>query len=188
MINGPWLQTATGRAFPLTAFSPEDFDPQDLCMQLPRVIRYHGAAGLYSTAQHSLIVAAHLPPALQLEGLLHDGHEYITGDVPAPIQRLFPELVAWTDSVRRSFAIRFGLPEEVSREVVDADLRALITERRDLMRKPPQTWGSVERFTPFPEPVAILPEDEVATAFRKKFEELISRRARLAARSIGGVF
>lgn len=64
----------------------------DIALSLSNMNR---AAGRFpwSVAQHSLLVARMLPPELVLEGLLHDAHEAITGDIPTPWANWLPDNV-----------------------------------------------------------------------------------------------
>lgn len=67
----------------------------------------------YSVAQHSLLVAQHLPRHLRLKGLLHDGPEYVAGDVPAPVKELLRASTEVYDRIEAGLAkvidLRFGL-------------------------------------------------------------------------------
>lgn len=100
-----------------------------------------GGRFYWSVAQHSLLVAHLLPPNLRLEGLLHDAHEAITGDIPTPFARWLPEEVRKTlDQGKRliqtEFESRIGYqpwPEppqvgSIAELVHRADHRAFLTE------------------------------------------------------------
>lgn len=57
-----------------------------------------------------------------------------------------------------------------------ADLRALATERRDLMSAPPRSWIALENVAPWPLKIEPLSPDEAQFAFLVRFDEL--QRAR----------
>lgn len=57
-----------------------------------------------------------------------------------------------------------------------ADLRALATERRDLMREPPRKWVFIENVAPWHEPIVPMSPDEAQTAFLARLEELERQR------------
>jgi 5'-deoxynucleotidase YfbR-like HD superfamily hydrolase len=88
----PWVQTATGRAFDLMAPTADmvDFNV-DLPEALARTARFCGAvlSGPYSVAQHSVVGADAIMREtgrldLAAAFLLHDGHEYVLGDLITP--------------------------------------------------------------------------------------------------------
>lgn len=82
-------------------FSTQDFDSaslkiEDIANALAHTVRWRGALGPWSVAEHSLLVAKALKkrdaaPITQLFGLLHDAAEAILGDMPSPLKGL-PEL------------------------------------------------------------------------------------------------
>jgi hypothetical protein len=79
---------------------PIDLDIRDIAHNLSLLCRYTGAFPFhYSVAQHSLLVAQMMevdghPPNTVLAGLLHDGAEYVFGDVNYHLKRL-PELAEY---------------------------------------------------------------------------------------------
>lgn len=57
MIVQPWIQTASARAFPLSAPSPEHVAWRDVAASLGRLCRFNGhSLAFYSVAQHCLLV------------------------------------------------------------------------------------------------------------------------------------
>jgi hypothetical protein len=116
-----------------------------IAQNLARINRWLGATELpISVAQHSLGVGNALPARMRIYGILHDGHEYVWGDVMTPtavaIERDFPGFCAWLDSRKTDMdiAIRraFGVPEptiDTLAAVHDADLRMAATEWASLM-------------------------------------------------------
>jgi len=95
----------------------------------------HTHHGLYSIAQHSVLVANHLPPSLKRWGLLHDASEAYLCDLPTPLKRL-PEFAPYREAEQAwlmCIAARYELDWPIPHEVEVADKRMLVTEMRDLM-------------------------------------------------------
>lgn len=160
----PWLQTHSGRRFPLVDPRPSDIYWPDVVYALAHVYRFGGHAGAYSVAQHSIVVADQLRPEWRVYGLLHDAHEAYIGDVPTPLKNLLEATAAPAHSLSRivqaidravfeAADLCYPVPQEIDEAVHIADRRALMTERRDLMNEPPpESWG--EEY----ERVALLPQ------------------------------
>jgi hypothetical protein len=157
----PWLQTHTGRAFPLINPTHEDVRWPDVIYALAHINRFTGHAGTYSVAQHSCLVAEQLPHDMKLYGLLHDAHEAYLGDISTPLKRMLKVLCGvhlWSlfdtmdEAIYRAADLSYPVPQTIREAVKLADTRAMMTERRDLMREPPQSWGKeYERVVPLPE-------------------------------------
>jgi len=127
--SNPWVQTYRGIHFDLTDPDPEKVDITDIAHSLARLNRFNGHGKRYSVAQHSLFVSSIVPPELEYEGLLHDAHEAYLGDISAPLKRLLPELREYEKRLSAIVRGRFGLPETLSEEVKEADLKALMIEK-----------------------------------------------------------
>ncbi len=160
-MTAPWSQTFSGRAFPMEDPDPSDVHWPDIIYGLAHINRFCGQAGPYSVAQHSVLVADQLPADMRLYGLLHDAHEAYIGDTSTPVKRALGirnRLSLWSlaDSVDRAIYLAAGLaypvPETIAEAVHIADMRALMTERRDLMKAPPKSWGAeYEALVPLPD-------------------------------------
>lgn len=132
--------TFTGCTFYVLDPRPEDVCIEDIAHHLSLICRFGGATPtLYSVAQHSVIVSAILdtpeaPVDRVLWGLLHDAAEAYVGDMVWPMKRA-PELAAFSaieERVMHVIAQHFGLSWPEPREVKQADLIALATEKRDV--------------------------------------------------------
>jgi len=107
-------------------------EPIDVALTLGRLPRWRGAANWWTVLQHSLLVEDLLshngqPPAVLAWGLLHDAHEWFTGDVPRPL--VTPALVQVQDEIDLLLAQRFGIAETAD-EV--RNLRAAVAWGDDL--------------------------------------------------------
>lgn len=146
VISRPFAQTTSGKPFPLINPLPSDVDWYDVASALACINRYTGNAGVYSVAQHSILVAKCVPEELRLHGLLHDAKEFAMGDLTRPAKLALAHYCgdAFEAGLKRlensiDFAIytAAGLPFPVSPEirgiVKHADLRVTVTEKRDVV-------------------------------------------------------
>lgn len=88
-----------GSVMDLANVLPSDIDFSEMAAGLSKIARFNGryACAAYSVAQHCVFVA----DAIHAEygdvdaagvGLVHDGHEYLIGDIPSPTAALIAHL------------------------------------------------------------------------------------------------
>lgn len=114
MNDKDWMMMPSGRhVFPLHV-KLEDIDIDDMSHNLGQICRYNGSVDdFYSVAEHSFNISNALrrdgaPPLVQLQGLLHDAPEYITGDMIRPLKNALalevPAAAAFLKQVDRRIA------------------------------------------------------------------------------------
>jgi hypothetical protein len=133
----PSIQLYDGSYFHFLEPSPVSIDV--LAHALCRVNRFSGHTRQpigYSVAQHSLNVMALLPRELQLQGLLHDLHEALVGDVAAPLKMLLPDYRLLERQVELDVHAWFNLPIDLDPLVKRADLWMLHVESTALLVHP----------------------------------------------------
>jgi 5'-deoxynucleotidase YfbR-like HD superfamily hydrolase len=119
----------SGRRLDLINPSPLDIEIADIAHGLARVARWNGqtkGAEIFSVAQHSLLVEALMgaiaPEAAhgaRLAALLHDGPEYVIGDMISPFKAVIGGAYKATESrLMAAIHIRFGLPAQAPPEVI----------------------------------------------------------------------
>jgi 5'-deoxynucleotidase YfbR-like HD superfamily hydrolase len=138
-------RTYTGKMLDFSRPSDADIDAEDIAHALARVCRYGGAMdGFYSVASHCVYVSRFLEEQghstyIQAAGLLHDATEAYLGDMVSGLKRLVPEYRrledAWEARVFKHFDVY--VTGRVKHIVKDADLRARLSEIRDLFREYP---------------------------------------------------
>lgn len=169
----PWAQTHSGRAFPLIDPTPSDVHWPDIAYALAHLNRFAGHAGAYSVAQHSIVVASILPREWRAYGLVHDAKEFVINDTPTPAkraQRMCAE--RWAGkmggqcvdmsrelmegdidaAIYESAGLIWPVPGEIDEAVHIADVRAMVTEKRDLLLPAPRPWG-FEHVAPLKDPI-----------------------------------
>ncbi len=172
-----WIQTASGRAWNLTAPTPDAVHWPDIAESLAKICRFNGHSTVfYSVAQHCCLVSDLLPPEHRLHGLLHDAHEAVVGDMTAPVKAVlkdlggngaFDHLAEITDrAVFAAAGLPFPWPTDVRAAVKWADMTLLATERRDLLAESAMPWGAL----PDPAPTRITP-----WAWPRAMEEWLTR-------------
>ena len=118
----------SGRRLDLLDPSPLDVEIGDIAHGLARVARWNGQTtgdSPFSVAQHSLVVEdlvrrlrPEIEPRWRLAALLHDGPEYVIGDMISPFKTaLGLDYRAFEDRLERAIHIRFGLPPKTPVEV-----------------------------------------------------------------------
>lgn len=155
-----WMLTATATAFELGRPRAGEVQLADIAHQLALINRFNGATTRpYSVAEHSLLVAEIFErqlgmanPAARLAALMHDAHECYLGDITSPVKRhLGEECRVLEASLERAVQERYGLRTAAAayrRQIRDADLIALATERRDLMPPHPGHWPGLDGVEP----------------------------------------
>lgn len=142
-----WMQTRDGHAVDLLRPDLSALTIEEVAHALARISRFSGhtrGEHIYSVAQHSVHVYEH---AASLEGLLHDAHEAILGDITSPVKAALRALggTSALDTLDGGLAAavrqRFGAATSMPRPVKVADLRMLATERRDLLGPEALPWN-----------------------------------------------
>ncbi len=145
-----WMQTLWGNEY--DPLNPDEtlIYTKEVAHSLAMQCRFNGhVKQFYSVAQHSVLVSNLLedwgaPLEVIKQGLLHDAAEAYTGDVISPIKQELPNLQIIEEYNHQAVARRFGLDYPFHSDVKRADITMLLTERRDLMRKPPRPWFNNE--------------------------------------------
>lgn len=174
-----WKQTISGRAFPMSAFSSLDIDLYgDVAEGLSRICRYGGAVpgNPFYVSQHSVVGAdAAMEETrdvnLAAYFLVHDGHEYVFGDMTTPVAKWLAQIanelyggsalnmvqtLIATAKARLDSAIwrAAGLPppgKTYRDKIAEYDLRMLATEQRQLLMPAPKSWGAaIDAAKPIP--------------------------------------
>lgn len=170
---GDWFLTFTGRKFYPMDPQPADICIRDIAHHLSLLCRFNGAVReFYSVAQHSCLVACHLPLPLRLIGLMHDATEAYVGDMVRPLKRSMPhyrtaEEFVWV-AIQSKFG--FGVTDNVMALVKRADNMALMTERRDLLIQSSHPWSNPEK--PWPEIIQPWSPALAEQRFLRLFDEL----------------
>jgi uncharacterized protein len=145
--RGDWIQTYMGRQFWPLDPDPLEIFIEDIAHSLSNQCRFTGHCHrFYSVAEHSVRAAAIVPEKDKLWGLLHDASEAYLVDLPRPLKRfsklgdLYREIEA---NLMAQVCHRFDLTLEQPTSVEHADRVMLVTEKRDLMRLPPEPWEDV---------------------------------------------
>jgi len=130
-----WQRMLSGRRLDLLDPSPLDIELDDIAHGLSRVARWNGqtsGAWAYTVAQHSVLVE-HLVGLLdrdlaqrwRLAALLHDGPEYVIGDMITPFKAVIgADYKAVDRALTRAIHLRFGLPAELPVEITRLIKRA----------------------------------------------------------------
>lgn len=140
---GDWMQTFTGKKFWPLDPRHDEIDIEDIAHALSCKCRFGGhALRFYSVAEHSVIVSKALPAGMEIYGLFHDAAEAYLPDVIHPIKKSLAGFDDIEAKVMKAVCQQFGLSLELMFDdrVKRADNRALMTERRDVMRPTAEEW------------------------------------------------
>ena len=115
----------SGRRLDLLHPSPLDIEIEDIAHGLARVARWNGQTvgdHPYSVAEHSMLVELILRrlkpkagPVERLAALLHDGPEYVIGDMISPFKAAIGiDYKEFEGKLAAAVHIRFGLPPDLA--------------------------------------------------------------------------
>jgi len=117
---------------------PEQIRVKDFALHLAKQCRYLGAVpGWYSNAEHCILgarVASNNDVARQF--LIHDAGEYVFGDMPSPIGRMFPDYKAAAHKFQLFLLKLYCGVEEFDPEVKIIDDAITSTEQKRIRKTP----------------------------------------------------
>ncbi len=123
--NRAWQRMLSGRRLDLLDPSPLDVEIEDIAHGLARVARWNGQTRgdhIFSVAQHSVLVEllagrqaeardVALDRTTRLAMLLHDGPEYVIGDMISPFKAVLGDDYKGVEArLLAAISLRFGLP------------------------------------------------------------------------------
>jgi uncharacterized protein len=150
-----------------------NFTIEDIAHGLANVCRYSGqCVRFYSVAEHSLLVSQISRSGFELAGLLHDAAEAFVGDVTGPLKKLVPEYKKIELRVQGAIFSRFGLPEEMPREVKEAELQVLAAEQAQIMPPGTSDWAVSAGIEPARIVVRHLTPPQARGLFLRRFDEV----------------
>lgn len=181
----PEILTHGGHYFNFERPEESVIDIEDIAHSLANLCRFSGhVQRFYSVAQHSVLVSELLPGPLKLAGLLHDAPEAYLGDVSAPLKTLLPDYRHIEDRVSAAVLGTFGLSYPLDPQVKVADMRALATEKRDLMPYSEVEWECIRGLEPHPKHIAGCSPIMAEMMFLEQFFALGGSRAGLKAEDL----
>lgn len=168
-----WYQTFTGRQFRPLAPRAEDICVEDIAHALANTCRFGGHVRFfYSVAQHCVLCSQNVAKD-RFQALLHDATEGYLGDVVKPLKNLLPDYVKIEDRLWAVIAKRYRIPVELSPDVLLADVRALATERRDLLNNRMRYhWAHTEGVEPWKERIIPVSPSVAEHLFLERFSVL----------------
>lgn len=173
-----WILTYTGRRLDPLAPDPAQIDPLDIAHALANLCRFNGhTKRFYSVAQHSVLVARHVPCQFALEGLLHDATEAYIADVTRPVKPHLLNYQVIEHNLHRAIASRFGIPANLPNAVKTADVVLLATEKRDLMPDHGDPWPVLDGVEPLADTIEPWSPEEAKYMFMEAFEQYGGRVA-----------
>ena len=162
-ISGPQIQLRSGKYFSLESMNVEDIELIDIATSLSNLCRFNGhCIDYYSVAQHCCICSDNAPEGYKWDALMHDCVESVVGDIARPIKYAIPGFKELEKSIevpmyQHNMVLNSGVIKEL-------DLKALATEKRDLMPDTGDTWVVIEKVEPWKEKIipwqAVIATDE----------------------------
>lgn len=151
-----WMETYSGRRFYPFAPRFQDISILDMAHSLARRCRYGGHVRLdhYSVAEHTVLIVDHMAEngasvAQCLRALVHDGPEYVIGDMIRPIKYRMPDFRQLDHDLGRLIDRWAGLEPNDDDEAYlkDLDSRIIVDERAQAMTQSDNPW-STDGLTP----------------------------------------
>jgi hypothetical protein len=176
------FRTFSGHTIDLFNPDPNRIDVFDMAHGLARICRYTGSMKHhYSVAQHCVLVSKYLQETkemneIQLEGLLHDAAEYLTGDLHGPTKNYINKRVRVWNKIEVKCELAVGERFDVSlypmgSAVKMADKVLLKREKLDLLRDT-REWNILEGVPLWNYTITPWPYKKARDKFLERFFDL----------------
>ncbi|PKQ13036.1 MAG: hypothetical protein CVT70_06335 [Alphaproteobacteria bacterium HGW-Alphaproteobacteria-1] len=188
-----WQKMLSGRRLDLLDPTPVDIEIEDIAHGLSFVARWNGQTQgdfPYSVAEHSLLVerlfdrlSPGAPVKWRLAALLHDGPEYVIGDMISPVKNAVgPGYDVLDKRLAAAIHFRFGLPAAlpapVKKQIKKADKISAWMEATEIAGF---SVAEADRFFGKPDPtvmaglsLTLRPPVETRAAYLARFGDLMA--------------
>lgn len=170
------ILTNNGQYFYFDNPEAHEFHIEEIAHALSHLCRYTGhTKKFYSVAQHSVLVSYLVPAPLAMWGLMHDAAEAYLGDVSSPLKAMLPEYKVIEHRVEKAIAAYHRLPWPMPPCIKEADLVALVTEKRDLMVPGLNNtdWGHWPNIVPDRRTIEFMPASAAKALFLNRYEQIM---------------
>lgn len=177
----PYIQTYMGNKIWFNDLESSVISILDIAHSLSNICRFTGhTREFYSVAQHSVLVSKAQDTLIEKRaGLLHDATEAYLNDLPSPLKHTVDlgEYSNLENKIHDIINKKYNVNEGMTPNIKKADLRALFTEKRDVLNVN-SDWGWGYEINPFPEIIIPLPPKEAKELFLNRFIELFHDEAK----------
>lgn len=132
------IETYSGQYVDLLDPDPSTIRLEDIAVHLANTVRFAGGvAKYYSVAEHAVRVSYMVPDELALAALHHDSHEFVMGDIPAPMKAVlrkfegaYPVIDTMAAALDKAIGVALGIQSQLFRDlrVKAADDEAMFKE------------------------------------------------------------
>lgn len=169
----------SGMTFDLRSMENNILTIEDVASSLSKTCRFGGhCLSFYSVAQHSVLVSEIVPEEFAFQALLHDASEAILHDMTSPLKKMLPDYQKLEKKIEQFICETFNVPLVMPAIIKAADLRALATEKRDLMPKnsDPEVWGQfLDGIIPDSRKIAPMLPRQAEVLFLERAEMLLTK-------------
>lgn len=190
-----WQRMLSGRRLDLLEPSPLDVEIDDIAHGLARVARWNGQTHgehAFSVAQHSVIVwqifckiNAKATPDQELIALLHDGPEYVVGDMISPFKAVLGDdykhvEARLQEAIHSRYSLMPQIPDALKKSIKRADSISAYFEATQLAgfehAEAREFFGTPKGFSA--DMFDFIPQatDIAQTEFLKSFEKIERKR------------
>ena len=167
------VQSPSGLRLDFLRPDPEAIDIADIAWSLAHICRWTGGVKkFYSVAEHSVLVADHVPDVIAMDGLLHDATEAYMSDIPAPLKEICPFYADTEKKLRKVIANKFGTAHKIPHDVRIADRRMMEQEFRDVVPVDTRPEHQKSVVAPLDANIQFLKPDDAYDLFMKTFRGL----------------
>ncbi len=173
----PWIQTVSGKKFPLDKPDLDQIDIEDIAHALSMLCRFNGqCTKFYSVAEHSVHVSYEIDPELALVGLLHDAAEAYLGDVPSPLKKKLRRFTKFENRMEAAIGKKFGVDAKLfkNKELKRADIQLLVDEKEVVMVPEPEPWPDNAPPIKNTDRIECWSPEDAKAAFLSRFHELLA--------------
>lgn len=166
-----WIFTYTGQKVHPFDLKPDQVRIADIAHALSRTCRYSGhVEGYYSVAEHCLLISDLVSEEHEMCALLHDAPEAYLTDLPSPVKSKLSGYNELEEKVWSVIAKKYGVPQQIPKEVKHFDESIVRAELRDV-KNLPEDFFDIQKDTPDVE-IEQLSIDQAKYKFIEKYLSL----------------